>query len=86
MREAALGEFQRGAGRSGWASGAGGLPCDPGDTRPHNLQVGADAGSIAFVFCFVFFFSICLDAFLPRWTVVGVDLRLSEPIWLYASE
>lgn len=45
--------------REEWVGGEAGarrvLPCDPGDTRPHNLQVGADAETEAFVFCFVFF-------------------------------
>lgn len=30
----------------GWG---GGVSCDPGDTRPHNLQVQADVETVAFV-------------------------------------
>ena len=42
--------------------------CDPGDTRPHNLQVQADGGTVAFVL-------FLPGRVQPRLTVVGVDLR-----------
>lgn len=45
----------------------GSLSCDPGDTRPHNLQVQADAETVAFVFFFLFFFcpgAFCHDGLL----------------------
>lgn len=57
----------------GWGWGSewwwwGGLRCDLGDTRPHNLQVEADGETVAFVL----FLPGCVQ---PRQTVVGVDLR-----------
>lgn len=48
----------------GWVGGS----CDPGDTRPHNLQVQADGGTVAFVL-------FLPGRVQPRLTVVGVDLR-----------
>lgn len=45
-----------------------GVSYDPGDIRPHNLQVQADVETVAFVL-------FLPGRVLPRRTIVGVDLR-----------
>lgn len=44
-----------------------GVSYDPGDIRPHNLQVQADVETVAFVL-------FLPGRVLPRRTIVGVDL------------
>lgn len=62
-----IGEVRRKREKEEKQEGGGGS-CDPGDTRPHNLRVQADGGTVAFVL----FLSGRVQ---PRLTVVGVDLR-----------
>lgn len=48
--------------------GGGGGGGDPGDTRPHSLQVQAHVETVSFVL-------FLPRPVLPRLSVVGVDLR-----------